>query len=353
MSKAAFDLLIVGQGLSGTALAFEALQRKINFAVYDQAGLSISSRIAPGIFNPVVFKRLTSSWNADVFIPYLKMHYANFEKTFDVSVIHHLPVLKLMNEEKRKFWKEKSSGEMCKWLSDEINEVKTENLIFDSALRYYAEVKESGWVDLKMYIEQMREYLRQNNCLMEKEWNNVFNINKAGEFEIENFKFKRIVFCEGYRGMQNPLFPELKFKPVKGDIFEVELDLKNQKGIWNKELFLQELKPGVFRTGSTYVWEFDDSLPNEEMKNVFRKKWDKVIKAKFKPLAHQSAVRPSSIDRRPFLGESKICKNAFVFNGMGTKGVMMAPYLANHLLKHIFEGTELISEVNIQRFRNE
>jgi len=40
-----------------------------------------------------------------------------------------------------------------------------------------------------------------------------------------------------------------------------------------------------------------------------------------------------------------------VFNGLGTKGVMLAPYFADKMTNFILKGTALPEEVNISRFK--
>ncbi|MGZ3929944.1 MAG: FAD-dependent oxidoreductase, partial [Bacteroidia bacterium] len=65
---------------------------------------------------------------------------------------------------------------------------------------------------------------------------------------------------------------------------------------------------------------------------------------------HRAGVRPSVIDRRPVIGAHPQHRNMYVFNGMGTKGVMLAPYFAEQLIRHIYQGTSLIAEVKSSRF---
>ena len=63
-----------------------------------------------------------------------------------------------------------------------------------------------------------------------------------------------------------------------------------------------------------------------------------------------AGVRPTVSDRRPLLGTHPSQKNAHIFNGLGTKGVMIAPYYSAHLINHLIDGVELEKEVDIGRF---
>jgi glycine oxidase len=67
-------------------------------------------------------------------------------------------------------------------------------------------------------------------------------------------------------------------------------------------------------------------------------------------LNQQAAIRPNSIDRRPAIGPHPIHRNVYLFNGMGSKGVMLAPYFAKQLVDSIYSGSDLHPEASLQRF---
>jgi glycine/D-amino acid oxidase-like deaminating enzyme len=71
--KKLVDYIIVGQGIAGTILAHELLKKNKNIIFLNNENLSSSSKVAAGIWNPVVFKRLTKSWLADDLIPSLNL----------------------------------------------------------------------------------------------------------------------------------------------------------------------------------------------------------------------------------------------------------------------------------------
>jgi glycine/D-amino acid oxidase-like deaminating enzyme len=74
-----------------------------------------------------------------------------------------------------------------------------------------------------------------------------------------------------------------------------------------------------------------------------------VLKAPYQIIQHRSAIRPTVKDRRPFLGFHPEYKNVGIFNGMGTKGLSLAPFFARHFVQHLVNGTPLMKEVDIKR----
>ena len=50
------------------------------------------------------------------------------------------------------------------------------------------------------------------------------------------------------------------------------------------------------------------------------------------------------------IGKHPILKNTFIFNGMGSKSILMAPLLAKQLIEHILFDKKLAEAVNVSRF---
>ena len=70
-------------------------------------------------------------------------------------------------------------------------------------------------------------------------------------------------------------------------------------------------------------------------------------------IVEQSAgIRPTVKDRRPLLGVHPKHTRLALFNGLGTRGVMIAPKMAQELYQHLSEGTPLEEEVDLRRFLN-
>lgn len=64
-----------------------------------------------------------------------------------------------------------------------------------------------------------------------------------------------------------------------------------------------------------------------------------------------AGIRPTIKDRRPILGLHPKNKKLAILNGLGTRGVMIAPLMARKLYQHIENNMELGKEIAIDRFQ--
>ncbi len=87
--------------------------------------------------------------------------------------------------------------------------------------------------------------------------------------------------------------------------------------------------------------------------HAVRSLWLKVLlKTPYKFISQDWGFRPTTPDRRPILGEHPDLKNVIIFNGLGTKGVSLAPYFSAQLANWLSGKAEIQPEVNIKRFKS-
>src|SRR5689334_3582534 len=96
------DFIIVGRGLAATTLMHAFHKNEISFQVIADPKLSQCSKVAAGIWNPIVFKRMTRSWLAEKLIPSLNEFYFDCEKKLGVKLVTQRSIIKPFNEEHEK-----------------------------------------------------------------------------------------------------------------------------------------------------------------------------------------------------------------------------------------------------------
>ena len=104
------------------------------------------------------------------------------------------------------------------------------------------------------------------------------------------------------------------------------------------------------KVGSNYEWKDLSERVTETTKEALLEKMESILALDYTVKNHQAGIRPTVKDRRPLIGNHPDYTCLYVFNGLGTKGVSLAPFMANHLADHIINQKPLMEEVDIKRF---
>ncbi len=151
-------------------------------------------------------------------------------------------------------------------------------------------------------------------------------------------EYDKIVFCEGYKALENPYFPNVPWYLAKGEalIFRFkDLPAFSPIEMLKKTSLVSPLNDGLFWAGGGYQWDFSDVLPSVTERKYIETRLKEMFAAPYEIVEHLAGVRPTLRTRKPVLEESGICKNVFVFNGMGTKGALQTPYFAEIMAEQL------------------
>lgn len=349
MIKRKFDYIVVGQGLAGTALAFTLSHFfKKDVFIIDKNSGAASSRVAAGTFNPVSFKTFETTWKAAEFVPFLKKFYSELSKALKTELISESPIYKVFkSEDQKSLWERKS---LLQPTSDFMEENVKDTIEGVNANLGFGKVKNSGNINMVRMLTAYRNHLISSETLLEEE----FDYSKL-EIHDNSLKYRDIetnalVFCEGYKAEKNPFFNYLPFRCTKGEVLIIKVMNWHPGGIIHDNLNIVPMGDDLFWVGATFNW---DDLTLEKTRSAERKLLDRlkeILNVEFSVVEHWFGIRPTVKDRRPLLGLHPHIKNLYMFNGLGTRGVMIAPFFADQLARFM-EGTgSLNSEVDIARF---
>jgi hypothetical protein len=341
--------LIVGQGLAGTMLSFMFTKKHISHKVIAAKTLPSASGVAAGIYNPLVFRRLTKSWMIDELLPEMIDAYKSLELLLDTKLLYTKPIAKLIHPNERQFWMDRiESQHLQSYFNgfkkpDDVSGLKS---TFDLAL-----ITNSGYVDLTELMGKYHTYLEKNNSLIVEDFNYADLQFTDTEVNWKGIKAEKIIFCEGSFAINNPFFPANIFYLAKGDVLTVKIPNLSEKYILNKDVFILPKGNQRFLIGSTYERENLTWKPEPKNAKLLLEKAQNLIELPIKLINHAVGIRPTVRDRRPVLGLHPIHNSLAFFNGLGTKGVMLAPYFANELLCLLEnKNHHLAKEVDLNRF---
>ena len=336
------DLLIIGQGIAGTILAFHAIKRKLNVHVIDKQLPGFSTYVAGGIINPVTGRRLVKSWNFDAFYKTSIETYTQIDHKLGIKSLHLLPIYRLLKtNEDINDWESKLAN------SEYQDYMLPPKLSLDQRIKKHigaGVLTHSGWIDTPLLLSTFRNYLKESNRLTEEK----FDYQNLAQNKYKNIRFDKIVFCEGYRVNENPFFDAINLWSTKGEVLTIKIEGSDFYYIINKMIYIIPLGKGLYKVGATLDRNITTDI-TEAGKNDLSQKIASILNVPFEIISQEAGIRPNVRDRKPLLGVSNLHDNYYVFNGLGSKGLSLAPFFSEHLLQYIYEGKPLQKDVNWQR----
>lgn len=342
------DFLVVGCGLAGISFIEQALADNRSVLVFDNASQQ-SSTVAGGLYNPVVLKRFTSVWKSEEQLNLAIPFYKQLELKLSKKLDHKTPVLRRFTstEEQNDWFTASDRPHVGSFISTKI--IKNTNAAIDANFGF-GEVLQTGRIDTQALISNYKHHLKTNNQFKDTGFDYHLLKHTEDGFIYNNILAKHIIFAEGFGVKHNPYFNHLPLNGTKGELITILAPNLNIDYILKSSVFLIPMGNDLYRVGATYEWSDKTNRITEKGKTELLSKLKTFLKCDFEVVDQVAGIRPTVKDRRPLVGEHPEHKNMFVLNGLGTRGVMIGPYVANQLYNHINTGEAINSEININRF---
>lgn len=343
------DYLIVGSGIAGICFAETALQNGKSFLVVDDFSSS-SSRIAGGLYNPVILKRFSQVWQAGEQLLYGLPFYAAIEKRIGSKVDFKIPIYRKFAsvEEQNNWFHASDKPNLAPFLSTEIIHREYQSI---TAAFGFGEVLQTGYVDTAVLLDSYVSYLKENNLFVQETFDYSAVEVKDDFIEYKGIKTKEVVFAEGFGLHHNPFFNELPLDGTKGELLIIKAPDLNLDVVLKSSIFILPIGNHKFKVGATYNWDDKTDIPTEEGKQELVNNLKEIIECDFEIIEHFAGVRPTVKDRRPLVGTHSEHQKLHILNGLGTRGVMLGPSLAKALYENIEMGTPLDDQIDIKRFQ--
>ncbi len=344
------DYLIVGQGLAGSLLAWELLQRNARVMVVDTA-IENASKVAAGIINPITGLRFVKTPDVDTLLPAALKYYQHLSEFFNQPFYCRKQLVRL-------FWTPSEQDQCRKRLSladysSYMGSIHPEDAwfaVFKSPFGY-VEQRQTGHLLNIPLLNSLKSFFIERGCYRQGQINYA-SIEITGSINWQNISAKQIIFCEGYHGKQNPWFSWLPFQLAKGEILTLEQHSALPDAIINYGHWLLPMENDKFRLGATFDTENLDVLPTLQGKTALLANL-KTVNAELANapiIEHQANIRPCTLDKQPFIGRHLEQANVLIFNGFGAKGSLMIPWHCQRFTDYLLNQTPLPPTCDIQRY---
>lgn len=334
----------MGQGLAGTVLGFLLLEKGYDIKIIDDHHSTSSSVIAAGMWNPVSFKRMIESWRANQFLPTMHSVFSRMETVLGERFFHPLQLVRIFpDQHAANLWDQKSiSAGLSSYLTDKQDKHIS---VYCRQPFGHGVVAGSGWLDVKKLLDASRNFFQSHDILVDRKFQYA-----AFDPKEEERKNVLTIFCTGAVNRENPYFGYLPLVPNKGQLLTIKFSEPALSSMVNFGRFLIPLGAGKFKLGSTYEFDQQDPDPTQEVRNEMLNDVKELMNRKPDVLEHTAGFRPTTIDRRPLLGLHRQWPRLAIFNGFGSKGVLLIPWCAAHFIEFLEGKAGLDAEMNIARF---
>lgn len=326
-------ILIVGQGIAGTALGWEFERAGFSFEIADAGLAGAASRVAAGIVNPITGQRFVKNWRVDSLLAPARAFYREIESELSLRILSDVRIWRMFTGS-ADFARAKEKAERGEWspYADALT-VSPEGFWIEGGFQ----------VDLPVLLQASRHRWIRRGVLQER------RVNLAEEEARRDI----VILCtgagiEGERGLGG----RLQFERAKGEVIDVaSAQAPFEPGvICNQGAWVLPRDRLTAQVGSTYDREAEDLAPTpgarESLEAQFRRMYPKVA---YHVVAQHCGWRMSVPDRRPVAGRVPGRERAGIVNGLSSKGTLTAPWIARQWVHHLAEGIAFDAEVAIGR----
>ncbi len=347
-SETSVDYIIVGQGLAGSCLALQLIREKKRVLVVDQFDEHSATQVAAGLFNPITGRVMSKTWKADILFPYLHDFYREAEVLTRSKFFHPMPLYRpFLSIEEQNEWIGKSAQQDFK---DYIASVDTREAHTGLVNNPFGglTLRQAGWLDTVAFTEAVRHYILNHGFFLNDAFHEDSLILKDDVVNYLNYSARKIIFCQGVKTLSGKLFSWIPIRPLKGETLTIQTEAKIDT-LCNRGVFVV---PETGKVGATYQPNDQQPTVTEAARNELQSKLDELVCFPYRIITQSWGIRPTTPDRRPILGPHPEHPNAIIFNGLGTKGVSLAPYFSKVLATWIENRGAINKEVDIERYKH-
>jgi len=338
MSYESFDAIVVGQGLAGSLLAWFLTWQGRRVLVIDRGDEGSSSRVAAGLMTPITGRRLVLSWRWDEFLATAESAYRRIETETGARFYDPMSIVRLLADStEQEFLQRRLESDSRSRI--ELAQPLVDSDWFRADLGGFA--MQGARLNVRTFLAATRRFLEQQGAFLSAEFDPECDVEltpKGVRLARWNVTASYLVFCQGIHGLTNPWFANLRFKPARGEILTVRVPELREPRTITRGVWLTPLGDERFRVGATYDWQSLGGQPTLEGRQELVSRLAEFLKRPVEVQDQAAAVRPILRHQFPEMGQHQRWPQLVVLNGLGSKGSLQAPWLAEHLAASLFLG---------------
>lgn len=343
------DYIIVGGGLAGISLAIELVLRGKKIVLLDNPEASSSSRVAAGIIHPIVPKGARLTWMGETLFPIIQPWYQKWETRLNATFYQSMQGFQIHpNADTAAFWQQRAdSPEMNSWIAPSS---RGDNLTGIQIPYGFNSIHHCARLDTNAFLNAALLWLKDKTTIEHGKFDHTSLKKQDQHWQYGQHIANGVVFCEGIGVLENPWFNKLHFHPTAGDILTLRFDKSLPKALYKNRSWLVPDGNGNWLGGSTFHKGSLETTPVSEDAEKMMLQIRSWTTIPFTLMHHRRGVRPTVEGRRAYLGEHSKETGLFVYNGLGSKGSSLIPWLSPMMADFLCTGKPVHSDVDISRF---
>lgn len=326
--------IIIGQGLAGSAVAWRLHWAGRRPLIIDRGEPATASRVSAGLMTPMTGKRLVQPDEFhDTFHQavdfYRQVESETGEAFLDVREMARL----FENAVARDQFLDRSGPAAQQGVANWDG-----TLLQNGRPRTGITMKPAARLAVLTYLEATQKFFAARQAYRQ----HAIDFEAEVEISPDSIRISSLgisapslVICQG--AAPNHLFPCVPNNPSRGDILRLHIDGYICDRVVHRSIWIAPNKDGTQSVGATYDWDNLKCEPSEEGREQVLGKLSRVIHDGAKNVEHtlidhQAAVRPTMKDYQPVVGRHANYANVTILNGLGSKGSLRAPSLANDIV---------------------
>jgi len=337
-----FEFVVVGQGLAGTAVAWQLRRRGRRFLVIDRGDPHAASRVAAGLITPYTGRRVARTWNLDHCFNIAMGYYRHSQAETGETFFHHAPALRLFADA--------AERDVARGKVDPTRFDRGINPAWFAAPHGGFDLTPAARLDAPRFLDAYR------TCFQEHHASRAFDLDPAADVEptAAGVRLPRlgitagwVIFCEGAAGVGNPWFPTVPYNPAKGEVLTLRVPGLGETRPVHRGVWLAPQGGDVFLAGSTYDRDDLTPAPTAAGRAAIEAGLHEFLTLPFEVLGHRAGVRPVLRTTKPMLGVHPTHRRLAVLTGLGSKGALYAPTYGAMLVDHLTDGRPIAPEVSL------
>ncbi len=344
------DCLIVGQGLAGSLLAWELMQRGSRVVLLDD-GAENASQIAAGLINPITGMRLVKAESMAQQLPYARQFYAQLAQQLGQNFWVDKPMLRILStaQEAEYAAKRLRQAEYQAYLTGLEAPVAYQD--YFAAPHGILAQQQTAYLQTRVLLDCLRHYLLSRASYITARFSHQ-EVQLTPTLQWREYQPHYLICCEGYQGQFNPWFSWLPFAPVQGEILTLQHTQPWLEQMLNFGHWLIPISHQQVRLGATFARDSVQVQPSAAARQELMTSLQRLNPswATANVLQQHAGCRPCTQDRQPFIGRHPQLPSLLIFNGFGAKGSLQIPWYCRSLAQHLLQGEPLPGESDIQRY---